>query len=128
MAAPLIQLPPVTPAAGGGAGLQHGDGAQHAVLRSVQLPLRAVGGAAGLRDGAAPPPGAVLPLRPLQGSRRGGAPALRRSRPGEARDARGGMQVRDGPRGKAQLGTPVTGAPAHRRLYMEALPLISIVH
>lgn len=94
--------------------MRRGDGAQPTVLRSVQLPLCSVGGAARRRDGAPPPPGAVLPLRPVQGPRRGGAPALRRTCPGEAGDGRGGMQMRNRPRGKGssgrRSGTPVTAS------------------
>lgn len=74
--------------------MQLGDGAQQTVLRSVQLPLCSTGGAVRRRDGVPPPPaGLLLPLRSLQGSHGGGAPALRRTRPGEAGDGCGGMQM-----------------------------------
>lgn len=73
--------------------MQLGDGAQQTVLRSVQLPLCSIGGAVWGRDGVIAPAGALLPLRPVQGSHRGGAPALRSTCPGEAGDGCGGMQM-----------------------------------
>lgn len=106
---PLPPPHPLTLTARDGGGLQFGDGAQQAVLRPVQLPLRPFRGAPDRRGGAPPPARPLLPLRPFQVPHGGGAPLLRGgARRGEAGDGRGGVQVRNGKRGEGGLGTPVT--------------------
>lgn len=86
-------------------GVQHGDGAQPAVLRSVQLPVRPAGRRVRSRRPPPPTQSPLLPLRPLQGPHRGRAPALRGGpRPAEESPGGGGVQVRDEPGGEERRG------------------------
>lgn len=89
-------------------GVQHGDGAQPAVLRPVQLPVRTAGRRVrSVRRRRPPPPtqSPLLPLRPLQGPHRGRAPGLRGGpRPAEESPGGGGVQVRDEPGGEERRG------------------------
>lgn len=77
--------------------MQHGDGAQQAVFRPVQLLVRPIRGRVRRsrhQDGRPAPQVPLLPLRPIQGSHCGRAPALWGSQsPGEKSDGSGGMQV-----------------------------------
>lgn len=92
--------------------MQHRNSAQQAVFRPVQLPVCPIWRGvcrAGYWDRVPPPPDPLLPLRPIQSSHCGCAPALWSQGPGEASDGGGGVQMWDGPRGKECYGrTPVT--------------------
>lgn len=93
----------------------HSNSAQQTVFWSVQLAVCTIWSRARrarYRYRGPPPPGHLFPLRPVQGSHCGCAPALWSRRPGKASDGGGGMQVRDEPWGKECRGcsfsTPVT--------------------
>lgn len=87
--------------------MQHGDGAQLAVLRPVQLPVRPSRGRVLAVRRRPPPPtqSPLFPLRPLQGSRCARASALCGGpRAAEESPGSGGVQVRDEPGGEESRG------------------------
>lgn len=68
--------------------MRHGNSAQQAVFRPVQLPVRPI--RKGVCGG---PPVPLLTLRPIKSSHSDCAPALRGRGPGQASDGGGGVQV-----------------------------------
>lgn len=95
--------------------MRHSNSAQQTVFWSVQLPVCPIWSwicRAGYWCRGPPPPDHLFPLRPVQGSHCGCAPALWSQSPGKASDGGGGMQVWDEPWGKECRGcsftTPVT--------------------
>lgn len=84
--------------------MQHGNGAQQAVLWPVQLPIRAirrgVHGARSHRDRVTPPPSPLLSMCSVQISHCDCATTLRSWGQRKEAGGGGGVQVWDGPRGK----------------------------
>lgn len=98
-----------------GTRMQHGDGAQPAVLRPVQLAVRPSGGRVSSvhlcrrRRPHPPTQSALLPLRPLQGPHCPRAPALwGGAHPAEESAGGRGVQVRDKPGGEGRRGAAVS--------------------